>query len=199
MRSVRRFAGFNTHPKLEGSHALLSPSNYHWLGYTTEKLLERLRTAEAAARGTSLHALASHAIKEGVELKDDGSALSAFVNDAIKLGLSSEQTLFYSMNCYGTADAIGFEEYPPDSEYAGFLRINDYKSGTSPTSEKQLYVYAGIFCLEYGYLPYEVEGELRIYQSDEVRIYRMDRAYLAQVYDKILASDEIIEFERKGG
>lgn len=201
MRSARRFRGFNKHPKLEGSHAFLSPSNYHWLNYTQEKLLERLRTTEAAARGTSLHELAAHAIREGIlfDENQENAMLALYVNDAIRLGLVPEQTLFYSLNCYGTADTMGFEEYPEGSEFAGFLRINDYKSGVAPTSEKQLYIYAGIFCLEYGFRPYDIEGELSIYQEPEVRVYVIDRNYLAHVYDTIRSSNAFIEEGRMEG
>lgn len=189
MLSEPRFRGFRSHPKLEGTHAFLSPSQYHWINYDLAKLLERLNTTEAAARGSSLHELAAHAISEGVYLREDEEniALATYVNDAIDFGMVPEQTLFYSLNCYGTADTIGFEEENM------FLRIHDYKSGVSPTSEKQLYVYAALFCLEYGYLPYEVNGELRIYQFDGYRPFEIDRAFLAHVVDMIRMHDKNIE------
>lgn len=200
MLSNGRFAGFRSHPKLEGSHAFLSASNYHWLNYSEEKLIERLRTTEAAALGTRLHAWAAEAISLGRVQPDDGDVLSAYINDALEFGMTPEQLLFYSMNAYGTADTIGFEEYHPDeSEFVGFLRVHDYKSGTSKTSEDQLYVYSGFFCLEYGFRPFEIDGELRIYQDGVVRGYALDREYLARVYDKIRTSNDIIEERRMGG
>jgi hypothetical protein len=166
--SATRFAGFRSHPKLEGTHAFLSPSSYHWINYDQAKLLERLNASEAASRGSSLHELAAHAISEGVYLREDEGnlatyCLAMYVNDAIDLGMVPEQTLFY------------------------------YKSGVSPTSEKQLYVYAALFCLEYGYLPYEVNGELRIYQFDGYRSFEIDRAFLAHVVDMIRMHDKNIE------
>ena len=200
MLSNGRFSGFNTHYKLEGSHALLSPSNYHWLNYSEDKLIERLRTVEAAAMGTRLHAWAAEAISLGRIQPDDGDMLSAYINDALKYGLKPEQLLFYSMNCFGTADAIGFEPYVNHDAFAGFLRVHDFKSGTSKTSPDQLYVYAGIFCLEYDFRPFEIEGELSIYQvGQDVRVYEIDRSHLAWVYDKIRTSNDLIEQRRNGG
>lgn len=198
MLSERRFGGFNSHPKLEGSHAVLSASNYHWLNDSEEKLLARLRNAQAAAMGTRLHAWAAETISLGRMQPEDGDILSVYVNDAITFGLLPEQLLFYSMHAYGTADAIGFEEYFGHEQYAGFLRINDYKSGVSKTSVLQLYIYAGFFCLEYGFRPFEIDGELRIYQGDEVRIYELDHDRLARTYDKIRSSNITVERERAG-
>lgn len=198
MRSTGRFR-FNSHPKLDGTHAILSPSSYHWLNYDEEKLIARLRTVEAAALGTRKHEWAAEAILLGRRQPEDHDILSAYINDALDLGMIPEQMLFYSINCYGTADTIGFEPYVADHEFDGFLRIHDYKSGVAPTSEKQLYVYAGLFCHEYGYKPFRIEGELRIYQGEEVRCFEIDRLFLAQVYDKISSSDGTIEQHRVGG
>lgn len=190
----KRFSGFNKYPQLEGSHAFLSPSNHHWLRYDQEKLLKRLETAKAAARGTSLHALAAHAITEGVQLMPDGSTLSMYVNDAIKYGLEPEKTLFFSLDCYGTADTIGFEVYPePVGNVLGFLRIHDLKTGVTPCSVEQLFIYAAIFCLEYDFKPYEIEGELRIYQNDAVDCYVLDRVELTYAMSTILAHQRTID------
>lgn len=56
---------FNEHSDLLGKHAFLSPSNYHWVNYTEEKLHERYTASRAAQRGTELHALAHSAIELG--------------------------------------------------------------------------------------------------------------------------------------
>lgn len=179
MNSEPRFRGFNRHPELEGTHALLSPSKYHWVNDTPEKLEQRLKNAEASARGDSLHALAAHAISEGVYLAEEGDqvSLAMYVNHTIDFGMEPEVGLFYSFNCFGRADAIGFEEE------IMFLRIHDFKSGVSKTSEKQLYSYASLFCLEYEFKPYEIRGELRIYQHDGYRPYEIDPDTLAHFYD----------------
>lgn len=194
MRSLKRFRAYNDHARLEGTHAFLSPSNYHWLRYDKEKLLKRLETAKAAARGTSLHKLAAHAISEGVQLMPDGSTISMYVNDAIKYGMEPERALFFSMDCYGTADAIGFEIYDePNGNALGFLRIFDLKTGVSPCSVEQLYVYAAVFCLEYDYRPYEIEGELRLYQNDDIDCYEIDVVTLTEVISIILSHQSTID------
>lgn len=190
-----RFAGFNTHPKLEGTHAVLSPSNPAWLRYTTERLVERLSTIRAAALGSELHETAARNIKRRIRLlpHDEWPVLDLYVNDAIEYNMLPEQMLFYSVNCYGTADAIGFQEYIGHEQYDGFLRIHDLKTGSSKVTMDQLYIYAGLFCREYGFKPFRIDGELRIYQGDQVISTELDRTYLSFVYDRIKWGDETIE------
>lgn len=181
---------FKRHSNLAGTHAFLSASNYHWLNYTPDKLQYAYTTAQAAARGTRMHALARELIEMGVRLPDDGSTLNLYVNDAIDYQMHTEQMLFYSFNCYGTADTIGFWERqsgPPE------LNIHDYKSGKTKASEIQLYVYDGLFCLEYGQDPFEIKHDLRIYQNDEVRQYEGDPEYVKFVMDRIVEYDSMIE------
>ena len=50
---------FNKHLELEGKHALLSPSKYHWLNYNDDDLLSAYKSSYAQAIGTSLHELAA--------------------------------------------------------------------------------------------------------------------------------------------
>ena len=190
-----RFRGFNAHPRLEGTHAVLSPSSPQWLRYPREKLIERLGSLGAAARGTKYHSVAALNIEMKMKLLecDECPIIVPYVNDCIDFGMKPEQMLFYSLNCYGTADAISFD----DREM--FLRIHDLKTGVTKASVDQLYVYAGIFCNEYGYTPFQIHGEFRIYQGLQVTSYEMDRLYLAFVYDMIRTSDEIVEEYRQGG
>ncbi len=110
--------------------------------------------------------------------------MNLYVNDAIGFRMKAEQTLFYSPNCFGTCDAISFRR--------GKLRIHDLKTGVMKTSERQLEVYAALFCLEYSYKPQEIEIELRIYQNDEVRIYEADPDVVTHIMDKIIAFDRRI-------
>jgi hypothetical protein len=191
MLSDERFRGFKDNPRIEGTHAFLSPSSPSWLRYPEDKLIARLKTAQLAEKGTRLHAIAAANIEEGIELKPDGKypMLAAYVNDAIEFNMAVEQPLFFSFNCFGTADAICFEN--------NFLRIHDLKTGVTKASLDQLYVYAGIFCHEYGFKPFEIDGELRIYQGLESTGYEIDRVYLAFVYDKIRASHEAIELHNE--
>jgi hypothetical protein len=74
---------FNTHSGLVGRHALLSPSNYHWLNYDDQKMEARFFAAVASQRGTDLHRLAHEAIRLGVKLASSNKALAKYVNDGI--------------------------------------------------------------------------------------------------------------------
>lgn len=172
---------FKRHLELADRHAFLSPSSYHWLNYTEEKLEDRFTTAMAARRGSELHEFASEAIRLGIKLPANKNTLNLYVNDAIGYRMEPEQFLYYSDNCFGTADAISFRRNK--------LRIHDLKTGVSPTSEHQLEIYAALFCLEYGYKPFDISIELRIYQSDEVRVYDGDPGQIAHVMDKIIQFD----------
>jgi hypothetical protein len=104
--------------------------------------------------------------------------------------MTPEQTLFYSVNAYGTADCIGFRH--------GKLRIHDLKTGVIEASLHQLEVYAAFFCLEYRMKPTEISIELRIYQSNEVRIYDGDPDVITHIMDKIITFDKrIMEIRRE--
>jgi len=99
--------------------------------------------------------------------------------------MKTEQILYYSDNCFGTADAIAFRK--------NFLRIHDLKTGLTPVSERQLEVYAALFCLEYRVKPFEIEIELRIYQNDEIQIYEVDPDVITHIMDRIVTFDKRIE------
>jgi len=175
---------FNKHFKLEGQHAFLSASKYHWVNYDEDKLDASFLTSMAARRGTELHELAHNLIRLGVKLPRSEKTLNMYVNDSLGWRMTPEQVLYYSDNCFGTADAISFKK--------GLLRISDLKTGVTPTSEKQLEVYAALFCLEYQFKPFELESELRIYQNDEVRVYIADPDSIAHIMDKIITFDKRI-------
>lgn len=175
---------FNTHSNLAGSHALLSPSSYHWVNYDDQKLEARVFASMAARRGSDLHDLAQRLISLNVPLPKTTETMNAYVNDAIGFRMEPEVTLFYSMNCYGTADAIGFSKK--------VLRIHDLKTGITQTSVKQLEVYDALFCLEYGIKPSDIEHELRIYQNDEVRVWEGDPLEILRIMDQIVYFDKRI-------
>lgn len=176
---------FNEHLKLANTHAFLSASNPHWINYTDEKLDARFLTALAAQRGTELHAFAHEAIRLKIKQADNGSTLSLYVNDAIGYRMTPEQVLFYSYNCYGTADAIAFRN--------NVLRIHDLKTGVMKTSMNQLYIYAALFCLEYKIDPLEIETELRIYQNNGIDGIIADPEFITQIMGRIIVSDKRIE------
>lgn len=181
---------FNTHSTLVGKHALLSPSSYHWIYYTDEKLEGKVRSARAAARGTALHELAHQAIRLGVLLSNADKSLAAYVKDGIEYKMSVEQPLFYSENCFGHADTISFRLKK--------LRIHDLKTGLIPTSEHQLEVYAALFCLEYGFSPFDIQIELRIYQRTEIRTFEPQPDTIVHIMDTIVSFDRRIEMIREG-
>ena len=175
---------FNKHSELEGLHAFLGASQYHWINYDITKLESVYRTHLAKVKGTELHEFASKAIKLGIKLKGTKQTLNQFVNDAIGYRMESEQVLYYSPNCFGTADAICFRN--------NMLRIHDLKTGQHPASFNQLKIYAALFCLEYDYKPGEIEMELRIYQTDEVHVLVPDIDEIAHIMDIIIIFDKRI-------
>lgn len=177
---------FTQRSHLVGRHAFLSASNYHWINYDEDKLDRVFFTNAAAQRGTELHALAHQLIRLGVKLPDVDKTLNQYVNDAIGYRMTSEQILYYSDNCYGTADTIAFRNNK--------LRIHDFKSGVTPASVHQLEVYAALFCLEYRFNPIEIDTELRIYQTDEVQIFVPDVDVIFHIMDKIKVFDKRIDY-----
>jgi len=108
-----------------------------------------------------------------------------YVNDAIGYKMNVEQPLYYSDNCFGHADCISFR--------LNTLRIHDLKTGVSPASVHQLEVYAAIFCLEYGIVPYDIKIELRIYQSRNVQVFTGEPDMIAEIMDCIVLFDAKIE------
>jgi hypothetical protein len=176
---------FNAHSDLYGRHAFLSPSNYHWINYSDEKLELRFAAATAAKRGSDLHALAHEAIRLGVKLSRVNRALATYVNDAIGYKMVCEQTLFYSENCFGMADTICFRRNK--------LRIHDLKTGITSTSEHQLEIYAALFCLEYSIDPFTIEFELRIYQRDDIRVFEPYPESIMDIMNTIIDFDKQIE------
>lgn len=182
---------FNKHFNLEGRHAFLSPSQYHWINYDDEKLAKRFVTAVAARKGTEFHKLAHDLIRLGVKLPGSKKTFNLYVNDAIMYRMTPEQTLFFSDNCFGTADAICFRR--------NILRIFDLKTGESSASVNQLLIYAALFCLEYEFKPFEIQYDLRIYQMDEVQVFEVDPDEVAHIMDKIRTFDRLINEMRMEG
>lgn len=176
---------FNKHSELEGLHAFLGASKYHWINYDEEKLASSFLKFLAIQRGTELHDLACKCIRNGVKLPKSKKALNQYVNDAIGHRMTPEQPLFYSENSFGTADAISFRE--------NILRIFDLKTGVSPVSIHQLEIYAALFCLEYSIDPNEISIELRIYQEDDFLISNPPAEYILGVMNKIILFDKKIE------
>jgi hypothetical protein len=181
---------FKDHSDLLGKHAFLSPSSYHWINYDDEKLALRFTSAMMAKRGTDLHEFAHQAIKLGIKMPKSRKTLHLYVNDGINYDMKVEQPLYYSENCFGHADTIAFRNH--------VLRIHDLKTGVRATSEHQLEVYAALFCLEYGFSPFEMSIELRIYQTDDVRKYYPSSEQISDLMVTIMNHDRIIEQLKEG-
>ena len=180
---------FNPHYALEGKHAFLSASQYHWLNYSDDKLKDRFLNWKATERGTELHALAAKLIDMKVKLPKTKQTLNMYVNDGIGYNMTTEQILYFSENCFGTADTISFKK--------GFLRIHDLKTGVTPAHMEQLEIYAALFCLEYDVRPGDIGMELRLYQNDDKIIFNPTAEDILPIMDKIISSDKIIT-ELKG-
>ena len=175
---------FNDHSELTGLHAFLSASQYHWVNYDPDKLALRFKTYLAAQKGTELHEHAKRCIQLGTKLARSKKTLNRYVNDAIGFRMIPEQVLFYSPNCFGTADAISFRD--------NLLRIHDLKTGVTAVSMKQLEVYTALFCLEYEIRPGTIDVELRIYKDDDVIVYIPETDEIARIMDQIISFDKII-------
>lgn len=175
---------FNKHGNLEGRHAFLGASKYHWVHYDEAKVAESYARYLATQRGTMLHEFAAQCIKLGQKLPKSKKTLNLYVNDAIGFKMTPEQPLLYSENCFGTADAISFRN--------GMLRIHDLKTGITPAHMEQLDIYAALFCLEYKMKPSDIEMELRLYQNDDILIQKPDAEIITPIMDKIITFDKII-------
>lgn len=200
---------FIQHSELKGKHALLAPSQPHWLGYTEEKLYQKYVSRYAQDIGTLLHELAETLIRNNLKLKKSDKLVVLtkllengiprnvidieriygnfmnYVNDAIGYKLTPEQILYYSEYCFGTADAISFRN--------NVLRIHDYKSGTIPAKMEQLMIYAALFCLEYHVKPGEIEINLCIYQNDEVLYHDPTAEEIVPIMDSIIQHSKALE------
>ena len=211
---------FEKHSELEGQHAFLSPSQYHWINYTPEKLAERYLKALAVQRGTELHEYAHEAIRLNRMQPRNKDTVNMFVNDAIGFGMASEQPLYYDAICFGTTDAISYKK--------NFLRIHDLKTGETEAHFEQLRIYAALFCLDYQnrvrelrkkgfsdidiaerfdvsakelhFDPEQMNGiELRIYQLNEIRQETADPREIRDLMDIIVSSVSVIKNVKSEG
>ena len=175
---------FNNHFNLVGKHAFLSASKYTWINDDEEKLMARYSNFLAVERGTRLHDFARQAIELGIKLPNTKKTLNRYVNDAIGYQMTPEQPLYFSENCFGTADTISFNK--------NLLRIHDLKTGVTPAHMEQLMIYEALFCLEYRYSPKDIDAELRIYQLDDVQIENPDPEDILTIMDRIIFFDQTI-------
>lgn len=205
---------WNVHSNLAGKHALFNPSGVSWINYSAadeesiKVIFQRYCSQFSSEIGTVLHKYAEKRIKYRLRMhKPDKSnvlmyLLDAFipwsvvnveeifdnlmnyVNDAIGFRMDPEVILYYSDNCFGTADAICFR----DKE----LRIHDYKSGKTPAHIEQLKIYAALFCLEYKINPLSINYVLRIYQHGDILEETPTGEEIQQLMDKIVELDKVV-------
>ncbi len=175
---------FNKHSNLEAQHAFLGASKYHWINYDEDKVATAFRNHIATQRGTQLHAFAAQCIQLRQKLPKSQKTLNMYVNDAIGYKMTPEQLLYYSDNCFGTADAISFKQ--------NMLRIHDLKTGEIPAHMEQLLIYASLFCLEYRVKPVDIQIELRIYQRNEILVHEPGVDEILPIMDKIVCFDKVL-------
>lgn len=176
---------FKKYSSLDGQHAFLGASKYHWINYDEDKLVNSFNNFRAAVKGTEIHEFAASCIKLGQNLPKSKKTLNQYVNDAIGYKMTPEQVLYYSRNCFGTCDAISFRN--------DLLRIHDLKTGVIPASMKQLEVYSALFCLDYDIEPKDIGIELRIYQNNAKVINIPDFKDILYIMDKIQRFDDVLE------
>ena len=175
---------FKKHLDLIGEHAFLGASQYHWINYDEDKLAITYSNKLAKQKGTELHELAAQLIKLNQKLPKSQKTLNMYVNDAIGFKMTPEQPLYYSDNCFGTADAICFRN--------NILRIHDLKTGEKQAHMEQLLIYAALFCLEYSISPSDIKIVLRIYQNNNIIEYIPQATDIIKITDKIITFDNII-------
>ena len=207
---------YKQHLAIEGKHAIISPSNYHWVDKDNlnDILTAKLKAYYATELGTAVHLYAKDRIQAHMKLtksEKNGVLFSLirdqriprraididyifpnlmnYVNDAIALRMDPEIVLAYSSVAFGTADTIKFEN--------DILRIHDLKTGISPVSMKQLEQYAALFFLEYGEIedahPEHTRVELRIYQNNDVQVLQPEPERILSVMDQIVYASDFVQ------
>lgn len=180
---------FNKHSAVEGLHAFLGASKYHWVNYDMAKMERIFENQFAAVLGTRKHVWAAEAIRLGQRQAKSNKTLNAYINDAIGFRMEPEVVLFFNEDCFGTADAISFHK--------NVLRIHDLKTGVHPGSILQIMIYFALFCLEYKVNPYDIEMIGRIYQNDEIQEFQGDPKEVKEIMDKIKLFTQRIEEMRE--
>lgn len=209
---------YEKHSNLEGKHALIGASKHSWVNKNPEQILDMCARQYVTSIGTALHDIARKHVKHGFKLtksskkevllsviedyKIPGNAIDRaidydvvfdnlmnYVNDAIGYRMVPEQILYYSDNCFGTADAISSLDSIVKNR---MLRIHDLKTGTTPVHIEQLEIYAALFCLEYHMKPGDMDMELCIYQSGDIIVHNPTAEDILPIMDKIVSVDKII-------
>lgn len=168
------------------NHAIFGASNYHWINYSEEKMIEAFVNNQAKKKGTEFHDLACRLIKNKIKLPDINITFNMYVNDAILYDLRPEEQLYYSDWFYGTADAIGLKDET--------LRIHDLKTGRTKPSLHQLEVYVAFWCLEYRVLPSDLKDiVIRLYYDNQIIEDHPGSDIIVPIMDKIVTVDKVLQ------
>lgn len=203
---------WNNHKDYEGRHAFMGGSNYHWLNYDNEAFENRYYSQYSQSIGTALHQLAHDCIVSNIKLNKHDihliemamfkayiprdaydpnyllTNLIPFVNDAIGFHMSSEILLFVNEFCFGTVDAIAYNDFEKT------LRVHDYKSGMIPAKIEQCYIYMAMFCIEYKIDPRKLKLlEARIYQNCECLIDNPSSDIILDIMNRIEKNTGLIQ------
>lgn len=170
----------------DDSHAIFGASNYHWINYSLEKMVQTFVNQQQKHVGTELHKTAAMLIKHKIKLPETDQTLNMYVNDAIYFDMRPEQKLFYSKYFYGTADAIKMNDQ--------ILRVHDLKTGKTKTSMHQLEVYVAFYLLEYDLIPNDFDDIIiRIYQNNSFKEEHIGNEILIPIMDKIVMANAVFE------
>lgn len=168
------------------THAIFGASNYHWINYSNDKMIETFINNQAKKNGTEMHELAASLIKKKIKLPDAPLTFNMYVNDGILYNLRPEEQLYYSEWFYGTADTIGLDNK--------ILRISDLKTGKTKPSLHQLEIYAAFWFLEYNLIPEDLERiELRIYHNNDIIVGYPRTEDIIPIMDKITTISKVLE------
>lgn len=74
---------FNKHSALEGQHAFLGASKYHWINYDESKVAESYSKFLATQKGTELHDFAARCITLGQKLPKSQKAVNELQRDVV--------------------------------------------------------------------------------------------------------------------
>lgn len=173
------------HDGLRDSHAYLSPSAKSWINYDEEKLKDQYFNSEVTRYGTELHAFASRAIKLRQYIDNRSFLVCNFVNDCIDYKMDVDVVLYYSRYCYGTVDAIKYDNIK------NTLYVFDLKTGKTKASMMQLRIYAALFILEYNIIPTEIV--LRIYQREVIEEDIPDIKDIVEMTKNIMKKSKVLE------
>lgn len=175
---------WNDHYRLQGKHAFMSASRASWLNYSYDQIKTRYLNEAKKEKGTYLHDLASRLIRERIKVAPLKKAFNQFVNDCIGFRLSSEVLLYYSDNCFGTADGIRFDEK------AKTLYVFDLKTGDGKPKPQQLLIYCALFCLEYHKSPKDLTFVCRFYQGYDYDEIIFEASLVDDTMKKIIMLDK---------